>query len=169
MPFTVTLSSFWISDKKKPQKNRMIDVRRHCTCANVSSPFFIDFWQERLGAMGKALAFYAPFKEEENLIIYSVLRQLRVYSILYITVFYLVDKRKKLWLCGLLKIKRVRRKKIMYALGMHRISGRPDNPAFFISGRIIRPFLKSGIRPYTRLPCRISGWISGKARYRISG
>jgi hypothetical protein len=40
---------------------------------------------------------------------------------------------------------------------MHRISGwpdiRPDNPAFFISD----------IRPDTKLPYRISGWISGKA------
>jgi hypothetical protein len=39
-------------------------------------------------------------------------------------------------------------------VGMHRISG-----------RIIRPFLISGIRPDTRLSCR----ISGKAGYRISG
>jgi hypothetical protein len=35
--------------------------------------------------------------------------------------------------------------------------------------RIIRPFLLSGIRPDTRLPCRIFGRISGKAGYRISG
>jgi hypothetical protein len=34
-----------------------------------------------------------------------------------------------------------------------------------ISVRIIRPFLISGIRPDTRLACR----ISGKAGYRISG
>jgi hypothetical protein len=34
-----------------------------------------------------------------------------------------------------------------------------------ISGRIIRPFLISSIRPDTRLPCR----ISSKAGYRISG
>jgi hypothetical protein len=40
-----------------------------------------------------------------------------------------------------------------FAVGMHRISG-----------PIIGPFLKSGIRPDTRLPCR----ISGKAGYRIS-
>jgi hypothetical protein len=39
-------------------------------------------------------------------------------------------------------------------LGMHRISG-----------RIIRPFLISGIRPDTKLVSR----ISGKAGYRISG
>jgi hypothetical protein len=40
-------------------------------------------------------------------------------------------------------------------VGMHRITGRPDNPAFLISGN----------RPDTRLPCR----KSGKAGYRISG
>jgi hypothetical protein len=34
-----------------------------------------------------------------------------------------------------------------------------------ISGRIIRPFLISCIRPDTKLPCR----ISGKAGYRMSG
>jgi hypothetical protein len=50
---------------------------------------------------------------------------------------------------------KVRRKP--YGLGMHRISGRPDNPAFFY------------IRPDTRLPCLIFGRISGKAGYRISG
>jgi hypothetical protein len=44
------------------------------------------------------------------------------------------------------------------SLGMHRISG-----------RIIRPFLISGIRPDTKLVSRISGQISGKAGYRISG
>jgi hypothetical protein len=46
---------------------------------------------------------------------------------------------------------------------MHRISGRldirPDNPAFFLSG----------ILPDTKLVSRISGRISGKAGYRISG
>jgi hypothetical protein len=42
-------------------------------------------------------------------------------------------------------------------LGMHRISARPDNLAFFISG--IRPDL---IR-------RISGWISDSENIRISG
>jgi hypothetical protein len=46
---------------------------------------------------------------------------------------------------------------------------RPDYPAGRISGRIIRPFFISGIRPDTRLPCWISGRISGKAGYWISG
>jgi hypothetical protein len=53
---------------------------------------------------------------------------------------------------------------------MHRISGRPDNPAFFdirypAGYQIALP----DIRPDTRLLCRISGRISGKAGYRISG